>query len=193
MTLEFAPPDVVTIPSVLTPRLKLRSWHLTDVEPYLAMARHPDMSLYTSSPSRIGSVWGMTAFQIGHWALNRFGMWIIEERTTGEFLGRAGLYEEYGWPDIEVAWTVRRDRWGQGIATEAGAAALEFAFTEVDRERVISIIHPENKGSIRVAEKLGLSLAEGPVDRDGEPRNIYAITREDWAACWQASTPAGAD
>ncbi|WP_462188393.1 GNAT family N-acetyltransferase, partial [Frankia sp. CcWB2] len=151
-----------------------------DVEPYLSMARHPDMSVYTSSPSKEGSVWGMTAFQIGHWALNGFGMWIIEDRETGAFLGRAGLYEEYGWPDIEVAWTVRRDRWGQGIATEGGAAALEFAFTETNRNRVISIIHPENTSSIRVAEKLGLTLAEGPVDRDGEPRNIYAISRAEW-------------
>ncbi|TCJ34560.1 GNAT family N-acetyltransferase [Parafrankia sp. BMG5.11] len=182
MTLEFGPPDVITIPSVLTERLRLRAWRLEDVEPYLDMARHPDMSIYTSSPSRIGSVWSMTAFQIGHWALNQFGMWIIEDRTTGEFLGRAGLYEEYGWPDIEVAWTVRRDRWGQGIATEGGAAALKFAFAETGRERVISIIHPENKGSIRVAEKLGLTLAEGPVDRDGEPRNIYAISRTKWSS-----------
>lgn len=182
MTLAFGPPEVVTIPSVLTPRLMLRGWHLEDVEPYLDMARDPDMSLYTGSPSKESSVWGITAFQIGHWALNGFGMWIIEDRDTGEFLGRAGLYEEFGWPDIEVAWTVRRDRWGQGIATEGGAAALEFAFTEVRRERVISIIHPGNAGSIRVAEKLGLTLAEGPVDRDGDTRNIYAISRAEWVA-----------
>ncbi|KLL11547.1 MULTISPECIES: GNAT family N-acetyltransferase [Protofrankia] len=180
MTLEFGPPDVVTIPSIITSRLVLRGWRQADIEPYLAMAVHPDMSLYTSSPSSAGSVWGMTAFQIGHWALNGFGMWIIEDRVTGEFLGRAGLYEEHGWPDIEVAWTVRRDQWGRGIATEGARAALEFAFVEAGRDRVISIIHPKNAASIRVAEKLGLTLAEGPVDRGGEPRNIYAISREEW-------------
>jgi len=182
MTLEFGPPDVVTIPSVLTRSLVLRGWRAEDVEPYLEMALHPDMSRYTSSPSRIGSVWGMTAFQIGHWALNGFGMWIARDRATGDFVGRAGLYEEHGWPDIEVAWTIRRDRWGHGYATEGGAAALEFAFTQLvrPRDRVISIIHPENAASIRVAEKLGLTFAEGPVDRDGEPRNIYEITRESW-------------
>ncbi|EIV94552.1 GNAT family N-acetyltransferase [Frankia sp. QA3] len=180
MTLKFGPPDVVTIPTVLTERLILRGWRLDDVEPYLTMALHPDMSIYTSSPSRESSVWGMTAFQIGHWALQGFGMWIIEERRTGEFLGRVGLYEEPGWPGCEVAWTVRRDRWGEGIASEGATAAVEFAFTEAGRERLISIIHPENIGSIRVAEKLGLTLAEGPIDRDGEPRNIYAITCAEW-------------
>ncbi|WP_241835216.1 GNAT family N-acetyltransferase [Pseudofrankia asymbiotica] len=58
--------------------------------------------------------------------------------------------------------------------------ALESAFTQLAcrRNRVTSTIHPENADSIRVAEKLGLMLAEGPVDRDGEPRNIYEIPRD---------------
>ncbi|MBL7496138.1 GNAT family N-acetyltransferase [Frankia sp. CNm7] len=189
MTLTFGTPDVVTIPTVLTPRMVLRGWRGEDVEPYLAMAGHPDMSRYTGSPSTTRAVWGMTAFQIGHWALNGFGMWIARDKESGEFLGRAGLYEEYGWPDIEVAWTIRRDRWGQGYATEGGAAALEFAFTQLGhpRDRVISIIHPENAASIRVAEKLGLTLAEGPIDRGGDLRNIYEITRETWEK--QANLP----
>jgi RimJ/RimL family protein N-acetyltransferase len=182
MALTYGDPDLHSIPSIITPRLILRGWRLSDVEPYLTMALHPDMSRYTGSPSNEGAVWRHTAFQIGHWALNGFGMWIIEERETGEFLGRAGLYEEHGWPGIEVAWTVRRDRWGEGIATEGGAAALEYAFTELGRDRVISIIHPENAASIRVAEKLGLTLSEGPVDMGGQPRNIYAVSRQEWAA-----------
>ncbi|MCK9875549.1 GNAT family N-acetyltransferase [Frankia sp. Ag45/Mut15] len=180
MTLEFGRPETVTIPTVLTERLVLRGWRLDDVQPYLRMALHPEMSRYTTSPSRESGVWNMTAFQIGHWALNHFGMWIIEERQSGEFLGRVGLYEEPDWPGCEVAWTVRHDRWGEGIATEGAQAAVEFAFTALGRDRLISIIHPENRASIRVAEKLGLRLAEGPVDRSGEPRNIYALTRAAW-------------
>lgn len=66
MTLKFGPPDVLTIPSIVTSRLILRGWCLADVDPYLAMAQHPDMSLYTGSPSKVSSVWAMTAFQIGH-------------------------------------------------------------------------------------------------------------------------------
>lgn len=61
-------------------------------------------------------------------------------------------------------------------------AAVEYAFTVLDRDRLISIIHPENAASIRVAEKLGMHLDEGPVDRDGRPRNIYAMNRADWVA-----------
>jgi RimJ/RimL family protein N-acetyltransferase len=91
------------------------------------------------------------------------------------------LYEEYGWPGLEVAWTIRRDRWGEGLATEGGAAALEFAFDMVGRDQAISIIHPDNAPSIRVAEKLGLTFAEFH-DRSGEPRNVYAVSRSTWEA-----------
>jgi len=125
-----------------------------------------------------GAVWRMFAFQIGHWALRGHGRWIVEERNTGQFLGRAGLYEEYGWPSLEVAWTIRRERWGEGFATEGGAAALEYAFTELRRDRVISIIHPDNTASNRVAEKLGLTVAER-TERNGQPRDIWSIDRPD--------------
>jgi len=120
----------------------------------------------------------MFAFQIGHWALRGYGMWIVEERATGQFLGRAGLYEEHGWPGLEVAWTIRRDRWGEGFATEGGAAALEYAFTQLSRDRVISIIHPDNVASSRVAEKLGLAVAQR-TEVHGRARNVWAITRPD--------------
>jgi RimJ/RimL family protein N-acetyltransferase len=108
-------------------------------------------------------------------------MWLANDQASGEFVGRAGLWEEYGWPGTEVAWTIRRDRWGLGFATEGAAAALEFAFSVLDREQVISIIHPENAASIRVAEKLGLTFAEFQ-ERQGQPRNIYAITRHEWTS-----------
>jgi RimJ/RimL family protein N-acetyltransferase len=176
---EPVPP--VVVPTLQTKRLELRGWTAADIGPYTEMAAHPDMSRYTGSPASQGAVWRMFAFQIGHWALNGFGMWLAHDRVTGEFVGRAGLYEEYGWPGLEVAWTIRRNRWGEGLATEGGAAALEFAFDVVGRDRVISIIHPENAASVRVAEKLGLRLAEFQ-QRHGEPRNIYAISRAEWEA-----------
>nr|WP_284346964.1 GNAT family N-acetyltransferase [Frankia sp. Cppng1_Ct_nod] len=60
------------------------------------------------------------------------------------------------------------------------SAALDNSFRVLKRERVISIIHPENAASIRVAEKLGLRLAE-TAERGGQPRSIYATTHDDWA------------
>jgi RimJ/RimL family protein N-acetyltransferase len=60
--------------------------------------------------------------------------------------------------DSEVAWTLGRHYWGRGYATEGGRAALEYAFTQLDQPHVISLIHPDNTPSIRVAERIGERL-----------------------------------
>jgi RimJ/RimL family protein N-acetyltransferase len=180
VTLDIGEPvPVAAVPVVRTKRLVLRGWEAGDIPAYTQMALRPEMSRYTGSPRSESAVWGMFAHQIGHWALNGFGMWLAHDRVTGEFVGRAGLYREHGWPGLEAAWTIRPERWGEGLATEAGAVAVEYAFTYLDADRVISIIHPENAASIRVAEKLGLSFAEA-TERGGDPRHIYALRRADW-------------
>ncbi|SBW21570.1 GNAT family N-acetyltransferase [Protofrankia symbiont of Coriaria ruscifolia] len=176
MTLRFGEPTTVTIPTVVTDRLILRCWRPEDIGPYTAMAAHPDMSRYTGSPRNREAVWDMEAALTGHWHLCGFGMWAAEDRSGGEFVGRAGLYQPEGWPGLEVAWTIRRDLWGRGLATEAGAAVLDFAFTRVGANEVISLIHPDNAASIRVAGKLGLADTHRTFRGDA----IYAITRAEW-------------
>ncbi|CAO5152280.1 putative acetyltransferase protein [Frankia sp. AiPs1] len=180
MTFEVAEPiPALFVPTVRTERLVLRGWTAADIPAYTAMALNPEMSRYTGSPSDEASVWRMFTHQIGHWALNGFGMWLAHEASTGEFVGRAGLYRDFGWPGLEAAWTIRRDRWGEGFATEGGAAAVRYAFTHMDTDQVISIIHPDNTASIRVADKLGMSFLDS-TERNGRPRSIYAISRAAW-------------
>jgi RimJ/RimL family protein N-acetyltransferase len=95
------------------------------------------------------------ALFIGHWNLRGYGWWAVEDRRTGDFLGRIGLYNPEGWPGIEVGWLLRRDVWGAGLATEGAIAALDFALNVVGADHVISLIDPGNARSIRVAEKIG--------------------------------------
>ncbi|CAJ59151.1 MULTISPECIES: GNAT family N-acetyltransferase [Frankia] len=175
--LHFGEPTAIVVPTVITERLLLRCWQARDVEPYAAVAADPEMGRYTGSPRSEAAVWDMEAALTGHWHLRGFGMWALEDRTTGEFIGRAGLYEEPGWPGIEAAWTIRHDRWGQGLATEAGRAVLIFAFTHVKADQIISLINPQNAASIRVATKLGFHDA-GTQFRDDA---IYTITHTTWA------------
>jgi RimJ/RimL family protein N-acetyltransferase len=169
----------ITIPTVVTARLVLRAWLPRDIGPYTDMAADPEMSRHTTSPASEAAVWRMTAFQLGHWALNGFGMWIAEERESGEFLGRIGLYYEPGWPGVEVAWTIRRDRWGEGFATEGGSAALRYGFETIGADPIVSIIGPANAASAAVAAKLGLTV-DHVEDHAGRPHNIWAITRAAW-------------
>jgi RimJ/RimL family protein N-acetyltransferase len=62
--------------------------------------------------------------------------------------------------EIELGWTLLHDYWGHGYATEAAEAVREAAWADLELERLISIIHPDNARSIRVAERLGATPAE---------------------------------
>jgi RimJ/RimL family protein N-acetyltransferase len=122
--------------------------------------------------------WRHMAMLVGHWALRGYGMWAVEERATGAFIGRIGFNNPDGWPAFEIGWTLGRPYWGKGYATEGARVALDYAFNKLDKPHVISLIHPENLGSISVAEKLGEKL-EGETEVLGMPVLIYGIDRSE--------------
>ncbi len=111
---------------------------------------------------------------LGHWVLRGYGIWAVEERASGAFVGRIGLFNPEGWPGLEVGWLLARDVWGKGFATEGGRASLEFAWNTLGAERVISMIRPENAASIRVAERLG-ERYERSIEFKGSSASIYGI------------------
>ena len=143
-----------------TERLILRPFAETDFDGYAAIHADPEVTRYltaTGAPMARWEAWRSFAMFVGHWHLRGYGVWAIESKATGRFIGRAGLHNPDGWPGIEVGWTIGREHWGNGYATEAGRAAMTWAFDVLGLEHIISVIHPENVRSIRVAERLGLS------------------------------------
>src|ERR1700755_2073642 len=120
--------------------------------------------------------WRSMAMVLGYWHLRGYGFWAVEERASGELVGRVGCWEPEGWPSLEVGWTLRRAYWGRGYATEAARAALEYAFETLDQTHVISLIDPNNTNSIRVAERLG-ERPEGGWDVFGNKAVIHGIDR----------------
>ncbi len=120
--------------------------------------------------------WRELAYLAGHWSLRGCGQWALEERSTGELVGRAGLYHPEGWPGLEVGWTLGRRYWGRGLATEAGAASIAWAFSELGAAQVISLIAPANLRSRRVAERLG-ETPRGTTLLRGHEVVVYAIDR----------------
>lgn len=101
--------------------------------------------------------WRAMATMIGHAVLRGYSNWAVEERATGRFVGRLGLYNPEGWPGLEVGWLLGRDAWGKGYATEGGRAAVDWAFAELGVDHVISLIYEDNARSIAVAERLGFA------------------------------------
>ncbi len=166
-----------------TERLVLRMLREEDFEQYAAMMADPEVTRYLSDgrPLPRADAWRQMAFIVGHWQLAGYGHWAVEEAATGRLAGRIGFLNPEGWPGFELGWTLAREFWGRGYATEGARRALRYAFTEMGREHVISLIRPANLPSIKVAERLGERL-EGSVELFGGEALVYGVTREDWLA-----------
>jgi RimJ/RimL family protein N-acetyltransferase len=168
-----------------TERLTLRTWTLEDFEDFASMAADPEVMRFVSADgkplSRYGA-WQAFSAAAGHWALRGFGWFAVRERATGHFVGRVGPWHPEGWPEFEVGWTLGRQYWGKGYATEAADKAIEYAFRGLNRAHLVSFIAPENERSIRVAERLGERL-EGTATLPHVPDMKllqYGMSREDW-------------
>ena len=169
-------------PTLLTERLRLRSIRRSDLDEYAALYADPEVVRYLGTePWDRGRSWRLMAFQMGHWQLGGSGMWIVEQRETGAFLGIVGFSEPEGWPGCELAWHFARRWWGNGYATESARAALVHAFDVWEKGRVISLIHPEHRASIRVAERIGERL-QGRISHFGREMLCYGLDRESYAS-----------
>jgi RimJ/RimL family protein N-acetyltransferase len=132
--------------------------------------------LNDGKPKTRDESWLEMAIYAGHWSLLGYGLWAVEEKSTGNFIGRIGLLNPEGWPGIEVAWTLTRSRWRQGFATEGAAAAIRYAFSTLELDHLVSLIDPGNVASIRVAERLGEQL-EKEIEFRGKSICVYGIHR----------------
>jgi ribosomal-protein-alanine N-acetyltransferase len=143
-----------------TSRLSLRVPGEEDADFMLELFSDPNVNrfLLSSTPySREIILEGIARSQACH-AANKFSRWILQLKSTQELVGHAGLLvkEIESVPEIELGYALRPSAWGQGYAFEATVASLDYAFGKLGRDRVVAIIHPENRASIRVAERIGM-------------------------------------
>src|SRR2546423_9801372 len=164
-------------------RLTLRMLRESDFEAYAEMCADPEIMRYIGDgqPLARPMAWRKLAMMVGHWSLRGYGLWAAEERSSDAFAGYIGFWNPEGWPGFELGWTLRRSFWGRGYATEGARAALQFAFTQLKQPHVISLIHPENAASIRVAQRLGERLLDS-AEVMGKTALLYRINREEWEA-----------
>jgi RimJ/RimL family protein N-acetyltransferase len=175
-----------------TDRLTLRMLRQADFAAYAEMCANPEVMRYIGDGQPLSPplAWRNLAMMVGHWSLRGYGLWAAEERTSGVLVGRIGFWNPEGWPGFELGWMLRRASWGRGYATEGARAALQFAFTQLGQPHVISLIHPENAASVRVAQRLGKRL-HGSTEVMGKSALMYRITREEWEASRDASPESG--
>jgi RimJ/RimL family protein N-acetyltransferase len=177
----------IEVQSIETPRLTLRAHRRDDFAACAAMWGDPAVTRHIGGkPFTPEEVWARLLRYVGHWAWQGFGYWAVEERASGAFVGDLGFAD---WrraiePSIEgvpeLGWVLAAHAHGRGLATEAARAAIDWGEQRFGADaRTVCIIDPENRPSLRVAEKCGYrELARttyhgGPtilLERAGRPR-----------------------
>lgn len=147
---------------IQTPRLLLRRWRDDDLVPMAEINADPDVMQWIGD----GSVRDLeqTAEAIERWEEEwdeeGFGLFAVELLASGELIGFVGLSVPTFLPEVlpavEIGWRLGRQFWGQGYASEAAHATLEFALQDRGLDRVISITRTGNEASENVMRKLGM-------------------------------------
>jgi RimJ/RimL family protein N-acetyltransferase len=143
-----------------TPRLRLRRWRDSDRDPFAALNADPAvMEHFPSALDRAASD-ALAARADRRFAEQGFGLWALEVRATGRFIGFTGLtspdWDAPFTPAVEVGWRLARDAWGHGYATEAARASLADGFARLPVDEIVSFTVPANRRSRRVMEALGM-------------------------------------
>jgi RimJ/RimL family protein N-acetyltransferase len=148
-------------PELSTPRLKLRRWREADREPFAALNADPlVMKYFPDRLTRQQSDILIERIEAG-FEQRGYGLWALQIRTTGEFVGFTGLetplFDAHFTPAVEVGWRLARSAWGKGYATEAARASLAFGFEEADLVEVVSFTTAANVRSRAVMERIGMT------------------------------------
>jgi len=108
-----------------TERLLLRWLREDDFKQYAKMCRDPEVMRFLGGQTLTDiEVWRQMAYFMGHWYFRGYGIWAVEEKSTGNLIGRIGFLNPIGWPAFELGWTLSRESWHKGYATEGARRAL---------------------------------------------------------------------
>ncbi len=165
----------VSVPRLRTQRLLLREYRMADFDGFAAHFGDPATTEFTGTHDRRTS-WRIFGCNIGGWMLQGTGWWALEPLAGGGMIGCVGAFFRETWPEIEIGWSVYREHWGKGIATEAVAEVLRWVFEERTEKRATALIDAKNGRSLRVAEKLGMKY-EAETELFGTPVGRYVKSR----------------
>ncbi len=169
-----------------TDRLILRPFGADDVEDHIAMMQDEKTAAYLTpggKPRDYGDEWRAAACYVGHWSIRGYGFFSVDEKETGEWVGRVGPWRPGGWYGLECGWSIVPRRWGRGYAVEAAIATIKWTFDKFpDLPRIISVIDPDNANSQAVARKVGETKTDEVFEFWEHKLDVWAAGREDWLA-----------
>ena len=172
-------------PTIETDRLLLRVPQAGDFERFAEVLGNEDAARYIGGAQPRAAIWRRFLQMPGAWVVQGFGMFSVVEKGTGRWLGQAGPWKPEGWPGNEIGYGFHPRAWGKGYATEAGTAAIDWAFANLGWDDIIHCIDPGNIASQNVAKRLG-SLMKGPGKLPPPFQDVvvdvWGQTREQWLA-----------
>jgi RimJ/RimL family protein N-acetyltransferase len=178
-----------------TARLRLRPWEARDRAPFAALNADPEVMRHFPKTLGRAESDAMVGRLEARWARDGFGFAVAERRADGAFLGMVGLARvQFALPGtedgaIEVGWRLARAHWGQGYATEAARAWLDWGFATLAPAEIVAFAVPANRASQAVMLRLGMRQDparsfDHPKLDEGHPLRrhlLYAVARAAWA------------
>ena len=166
----------ISVPHLQTERLMLREYRREDFDAFAHHSTNP-VSAAHFAPADRQAAWRIFCSHAGLWLIHGAGWWAVEEKQTGQLVGSVGAFFREESTVMELGWNTYSAFWGQGFASEAAAAALNYAL-EIRREpKVRALIASANQSSLRVAQRLGLTY-EAETEMHGKAIGIYTRERE---------------
>ncbi len=150
------------VPVIETERLILREWRDEDRSTFALINSDRRVMKHFPVPLTLEESEAFVDRAVAGWRQG-FGLWAVEERATGSFIGFVGLsapaWEAPFGPSVEIGWRLSFEAWGNGYATEAARRAMEWASENVKppRGELVSFTTVRNVRSRRVMEKLGFT------------------------------------
>ena len=169
-----------------TDRLLLRRWRPEDREPFAKMNADPRVVEFLPKALSREESDAVADRIAAHFAQHGFGQWAVEIPGVEPFAGFVGLsiprFQAHFTPCIEIGWRLAAETWNQGYATEAARAALDFAFTHLAADEIVSFTVPANVRSRRVMEKISMTHDpaddfDHPVLPEGHPLRRHVLYR----------------
>ena len=175
-----------------TDRLRLRQWNESDYAFFADMNADSEVMKYFPKPlaeeeSNFFAIKLQSHIQDKGW-----GLWALELKSTGKFIGYTGMHNTdeqlYFSPAIGIGWRLSKEYWKHGYATEAAKAALRFAFVSLQLDEIVSFTSANNKDSIAVMQRLGMTDTQKNFQHPKIPAGdklsehiLYKIAQEDWS------------
>jgi RimJ/RimL family protein N-acetyltransferase len=165
-----------------TQRLILRRLVPDDLDDLYRLYRDPEIRRYfpegmlTYAETKEELEW----FLNGHPRHPELGLWATIHKETNQFIGRCGLlpWTIDGRDEVEVAYLLGKEFWGQGLGTEAARAIAQYAFEKLRIPRLICLVDRDNRASIHVATKTGMTFEKEGKDEKG-PFLLYSMIRKE--------------